>query len=63
MPINLFLAFDLSTHHSRVGLFYKGMFYDQREDMDISRQFSDFARTVRENAGLMADLRDHHELR
>jgi len=54
MPINLFLAFDLSTHHNRVGLFYKGMFYDQREDMDISRQFSDFARTVRENAGLMA---------
>jgi hypothetical protein len=55
MLINLFLAFDLSTHHSRVGLFYKGMFYDQREDMDISRQFSDFARTLRENAGLMAD--------
>jgi hypothetical protein len=55
MPINLFLAFDLSTHHSRVGLFYKGFFYDQREDMDISRQFSDFARTLRENAGLMAD--------
>jgi hypothetical protein len=53
-PINLFLAFDLSTHHDRVGLFYKGMFYDQREDMDISRQFSDFARTIRENAGLMA---------
>jgi len=53
LPINLFLAFDLSTHHSRVGLFYKGMFYDQREDMDISRQFSDFARTLRENAGLM----------
>jgi len=53
-PINLFLAFDLSTHHNRVGLFYKGMFYDQREDMDISRQFSDFARTIRENAGLMA---------
>jgi len=55
MPINLFLAFDLSTHHNRVGLFYKGMFYDQREDMDISRNFSDFARTLRENAGLMAD--------
>ena len=55
MPINLFLAFDLSTHNSRVGLFYKGMFYDQREDMDISRQFSDFARTLRENAALMAD--------
>jgi len=55
-PINLFLAFDLSTHHTRVGLFYKGMFYDQREDMDISRQFSDFARTIRENAGLMASF-------
>jgi len=55
MPINLFLAFDLSSQSRRVGLFYKGMFYDQREDMDISRQFSDFARTLRENAQLMAD--------
>ncbi len=55
MNINLFLAFDLSTNHDRVGVFYKGMFYDQREDMDISRQFSDFARTLRENAQLMAD--------
>ena len=55
MNINLFLAFDLSTHAKRVGVFYKGMFYDQREDMDISRQFSDFARTLRENAALMAD--------
>ncbi len=55
--INLFLSFDLSTHSKRTGLFYKGMFYDQREDMDISRKFSDFARTLRENADLMADLR------
>ena len=53
--INLFLAFDLSSQHKRVGLFYKGMFYDQREDMDISRKFSDFARTLRENAVLMVD--------
>jgi hypothetical protein len=54
--INLFLAFDLSTHSKRTGLFYKGMFYDQREDMDINRKFSDFARTLRENAKLMADF-------
>ncbi len=53
--INLFLAFDLSTQSERVGVFYKGMFYDQREDTDVSRQFSDFARTLRENAALMAD--------
>jgi hypothetical protein len=55
MDINLFLAFDLSSQSKRTGVFYKGMFYDQREDMDISRKFSDFARTLRENAGLMAD--------
>jgi len=56
--INLFLAFDLSTHSKRTGLFYKGMFYDQREDMDINRKFSEFARNIRENAGLMADFGD-----
>jgi len=55
MQVNLFLAFDLSTQSERVGVFYKGMFYDQREDTDISRHFSDFARTLRENAALMGD--------
>ena len=55
LPVNLFLAFDLSTQSERVGIFYKGMFYDQREDTDISRKFSDFGRTLRENAALMAD--------
>ena len=55
LAVNLFLAFDLSTQSERVGVFYKGMFYDQREDTDISRKFSDFGRTLRENAGLMAD--------
>jgi len=55
LPVNLFLAFDLSTQSQRVGVFYKGMFYDQREDTDISRQFSDLGRTLRENAALMAD--------
>ncbi len=55
MNINLFLAFDLSTQSERVGVFYKGMFYDQREDTDISRKFSDFGRTLRENAALMGD--------
>jgi hypothetical protein len=55
LNINLFLAFDLSTQSQRVGVFYKGMFYDQREDTDISRKFSDFGRTLRENAALMGD--------
>jgi len=55
LAINLLLAFDLSSQSKRVGVFYKGMYYDQREDMDISRKFSDFARTLRENAALMAD--------
>jgi hypothetical protein len=55
LQINMFLAFDLSSQSRRVGVFYKGMFYDQREDTDISRHFSDFGRTLRENAALMAD--------
>jgi hypothetical protein len=55
LPVNLFLALDLSSQSKRVGVFYKGMFYDQREDTDISRKFSDFGRTLRENAALMAD--------
>jgi hypothetical protein len=55
LKINLFMALDLSSQHGRVGVFYKGMFYDQREDTDLSRHFSDFGRTLRENAQLMAD--------
>ncbi len=55
MKINLFMALDLSSQHGRVGVFYKGMFYDQREDTDLSRHFSDFGRTLRENAQLMGD--------
>ncbi|UCC67751.1 MAG: M28 family peptidase [Armatimonadota bacterium] len=60
MAINLFLALDLSTQNDKVGVFYKGMFYDQREDTDISRHFSDFARTLRENATLMSDWGTNH---
>jgi hypothetical protein len=56
MEINLFAAFDLSTQHDRTGIFYKGMYYDQREDLDVSRKFSDLARVLRENAALMADF-------
>ncbi len=55
LQVNLFLAFDLSSQSNRVGVFYKAMFYDQREDTDISRHFSDFGRTLRENAALMSD--------
>ena len=60
MNINLFLALDLSTQNDKIGVFYKGMFYDQREDTDISRHFSDFARTLRENATLMGDWGTNH---
>ncbi len=60
MNVNLFLAVDFSTQNDKVGVFYKGMFYDQREDTDISRHFSDFARTLRENATLMGYWGTNH---
>ena len=46
--INLFVGLDFSSKTSRVGVFYKGMFYDQRQD--IQRNFSDLARVLRENS-------------
>lgn len=44
----VFTGLDLSSKTPRVGLFYKGMYYDFRED--IQRKFADFARVQRENA-------------
>ncbi|MCA1597316.1 MAG: hypothetical protein LC772_12960, partial [Chloroflexi bacterium] len=49
-----FTALDLSTRNQQLGVFYKGMFYDFRED--IQRNFSDFARSIRENVELIVPL-------
>ena len=46
--VMLFTGLDLTSQTSRVGVFYKGYFYDYRED--IQSDFSDIGRTFRENA-------------
>lgn len=51
--INLFCALDLSSQTSRVGIFYKGYYYNYRED--IQRKFSDIARVYRENGEAIAN--------
>lgn len=45
--INLFTALDLSSRTTRVGIFYKGWYYNYREDRQ--REFSDIARFYRES--------------
>lgn len=45
--IYLFVGLDLSSQTKGVGVFYKGYFYDCRED--IQNKFSDIARVCREN--------------
>ena len=44
----LFSGLDLSSQTGSVGVFYKGVFYDYRED--IQSDFSDIGRTMRENS-------------
>ena len=44
----LFSGIDLSSQTGSVGVFYKGVFYDYRED--IQSDFSDIGRTLRENS-------------
>ena len=46
--IYLFCGLDLSSQTKGVGVFYKGYFYDIRED--IQNKFSDIARVCRENS-------------
>ena len=45
--IYLFVGLDLSSQTKGVGIFFKGYFYDIRED--IQNKFSDIARVCREN--------------
>lgn len=47
--IYLFTGLDLSSQSSRVGVFYKGHYYNYRED--IQSDYSDIGRTMRDNAG------------
>ena len=44
----VFSGLDLSSQTGSVGVFYKGVFYDYRED--IQGDFSDIGRTMRENS-------------
>lgn len=52
LRVAAFLALDISSMTQNVGLFYKGMFYDERED--IQRDFADFARVCRETSEQIA---------
>lgn len=47
--INYFCALDLSSHSNRVGIFFKGMYYDYSET-GVTDLFADFARVCREDA-------------
>jgi len=51
--ISLFCALDLSSQSRRVGVFYKGYYYNYRED--LQRKFSDIARVYRENGEVISD--------
>lgn len=53
-PIYLFIGLDLSTQTKGVGIFYKGWYYDFRED--LQSKFSDIARVHRENAEKVAQV-------
>jgi ABC-type antimicrobial peptide transport system permease subunit len=52
--IYLFCGLDLSSQNKGVGIFYKGYFYDYRED--IQNKFSDIARVTRENSEKVASV-------
>src|SRR5205814_7130826 len=48
LDIYLWCGLDLTSQTQSFGIFYKGWFYDYRED--IQGRFSDIARVCRENA-------------
>jgi hypothetical protein len=52
--IYLFCGLDLSSQNKGVGIFYKGYFFDYRED--IQNKFSDIARVTRENSEKIASV-------
>jgi Predicted aminopeptidases len=52
--IYLFVGLDLASRSRGVGVFYKGWFYDMRED--IQRYFSELGRVLREHADRIAPV-------
>ncbi len=52
--VYLFSGLDLSSRSRALGIFYKSMFYEIREDRQ--RDFSDIARVCRENAERVAEF-------
>ncbi|MBI3910514.1 MAG: FtsX-like permease family protein [Armatimonadetes bacterium] len=52
--IYLFCGLDISSNTKGVGIFYKGYYYDIRED--IQNKFSDIARVTRENSEKIATV-------
>ncbi len=50
--IYLFAGLDMASHTKGIGVFYKGWFYDFRED--LQSKFSDIGRVFRENAEKVA---------
>jgi len=46
--IHLFATLDLSSQTRKIGIFFKGYYYEYRED--LQRRFSDLARVCREDA-------------
>ncbi len=53
-PVYLWAGLDLATQSGAVGIFYKGWFYDVRED--IQSNYSDIARVARENNEKVAQV-------
>ena len=52
--VMLFSGLDLTSQTGSVGVFYKGDFYDYRED--VQGDFSDIGRTFRENAAKIGQV-------
>ena len=52
--VMLFSGLDLSSQTSSIGVFYKGDFYDFRED--VQGDFADIGRTLRENAAKIGQV-------
>ncbi len=52
--IYLFVGLDLASRYTGVGVFYKGWFYDMRED--IQRFYTDIGRVMREHADRIAPV-------
>ena len=52
--VYLFVGLDLASRYTGVGVFYKGWFYDMRED--IQRFYTDIGRVMREHAERIAPV-------